>query len=239
MKSLPDAVEADIDAYRAPVERSRVRGLVHDVSAALLQQMYFWGCDVRHPSGNLLIAFGMIKLAREDRHSEGTSRYRMPWQEGIFELHGFCAGWYPKKEAHRGVLFVRGRETLFQCSGGSPLTPGHYEKERFGTANREAMIELCRPMLSWIVEYERWISRVTVPGYRERCWNAFANLRAGKSWLPPQKGLHWIESFLRSPDSTPRAKAILRSLPSGKRRAPKPKPRVNLASPLPSYVSSC
>ena len=34
-------------------------GLLNDFTKALGQQLYFWGCDVRHPQGNLLCEFGL------------------------------------------------------------------------------------------------------------------------------------------------------------------------------------
>ncbi len=185
---------------------SHSRALISDAAGFLRQQMYFWGCDVRHAEGNLLLRYGMLRIERPAHQTEGSSRYRMPWREGVFELHGFCAGWYPQRAGERGVLFIRGKERLFECSAGVPLTPGHYEEERYSLADRDAMLALCRPMFEWVLAYEAWVEEVTVPGYRERCFNAFCALKNGTPWLPPQEALAWIGSFLDAPEKTPRVK---------------------------------
>ncbi len=203
---------ADISVQAAT--RSRLRGLVQDVAGCLAQQMYFWGCDVGHKQGNLLVKYGMMRIARAERHGEGSSRYRMPWLGGTFEVHSFCAGWYPSDESEKGALFVRGKECLYECRGSAPLTPGRYELDRYACANRDEMLSLCVPILAWVANYERWIAANTEVGYRERCWEALGELRHGKPWLPPQVASEWLASFLKDSEATPRAKSVLRS--SGK-----------------------
>lgn len=40
---------------------SRLGGLLRDLTAGLTQQMFFWGKDVVHPDGNLLVRQGFAK----------------------------------------------------------------------------------------------------------------------------------------------------------------------------------
>ncbi len=181
---------------------SRYRALVRDLADALRQQMYFWGCDVRHPSGNLLARFGMERLARPTAEGEGTSRYRMPWRHGVIELHGFCAGWYPPHGS--GILYIRGQHALQRCEGGAPLTPGHYESERLQSATREDLLSLARPFIEWVAHYEAWVHTEAGAAHRERCWRALHTLQRGRPWLPPTEARHWLHTFLHTPHATPR-----------------------------------
>ncbi len=181
---------------------SRRRSLVRDLADALRQQMYFWGCDVRHPSGNLLAQVGMERIARPSAEGEGTSRYQMPWQNGVVELHGFCAGWY-SSEAD-GALYIRGRNALTRCRGGAPLTPGQYEPERLAPATREELLMLVRPLIDWVVAYEEWAEQAAGAAHRARCWAALHTLRRGQPWLAPAQAREWLHTFLHHPEATPR-----------------------------------
>ena len=190
--------------------RSQVRGLIRDAADCLTQEMYFLGCDVVHPSGNLLLRYGMTRIPRAVQHGEGSSRYRMPWMGGTIELHSFCVGWYPEDGTANGVVFVRGREAFFNCSGAEPITPGLYEKERIQSIGRDEMLHRCTPLLSWVAAYERWVPMFAPEGYRAYCWNKLASLRLGKPWLPPDDVQEWILNFIKSPETTLRAKKLLR-----------------------------
>jgi hypothetical protein len=134
--------------------RSQVRALVSDLARMFLQQMFFWGCDAQS-GGNLLVRLGGQRLAREHSCGEGSSRYRWRWEDGTVELHSFCAGWYPDDPTAAGAVFIRGRERFFDCAGGQPLEPGHYDEGRFLHANADEMLALLRPLLSWLADYER------------------------------------------------------------------------------------
>ena len=56
--------------------------------------VFFWGRDVVHPDGNLLVRQGFSKSPSAGL--QGTSCYGLDWQGGRIELHGACAGWYPR-----------------------------------------------------------------------------------------------------------------------------------------------
>ena len=125
---------------------SRRRSLLRDLADGLLQQMYLWGCDVRCRQGNLLVIHGMQRIERADiAKSEGTSRYRMPWEGGVVELHGSYASWSAREVATNGILFVRHRRRLFLCNAGEPVTPGEYEG--IGGGNTDALFESAMPFV--------------------------------------------------------------------------------------------
>lgn len=150
----------------------------------------------------------MTRLERAEVHSEGSSRYRMAWRGGTLELHSFCAGWYPSDG--EGVVFIRNQEHLTSFSGAEPLTPGQYEEKRRINSTTDEMLEMCRPLVEWVAEYESWIEAHTAREYRHTCWMRLLSRMGGRPWLPPSKAATWREHFLADPGSTPRAKELLR-----------------------------
>jgi hypothetical protein len=169
--------------------------------------MFFWGCDVQHSAGNLLVRRGMERVARESAKGEGTSRYRIAHCDGVVELHGFCAGWYPENSAGMGAIFIRERERVGAVRGGCPLTPGRYESERLVAESPDALLGICRPLLEWVAEYERWVRHECSAEYRDECWRRTRSLPARRRWLAPESGLAWLESFLQNPAAARRARA--------------------------------
>lgn len=189
---------------------SRSRSFLRDVACGIGQQMFFWGCDVRHPKGNLLVALGMERLARECAHGEGSSRYRMPWKGGLIELHSFCVGWYPSASENKGAIFIRGQERLLSCQSEMPLTPGRYENERFSRDSSDELLITIRPLLAWIVEYEEQIENIAGPEYRPQCWKRYLSKIGARPWLSPAQSMEWYRNFLDTPEKVQRPKEIRR-----------------------------
>ena len=86
-----------------------------DLARGIGQQMMFWGCDARHSQGNLLSHAGLQRIARTERRSEGSSRYRMPWQDGLIELHSYCVGFYSSEDI--GIIYIRSLQRFRSCLG--------------------------------------------------------------------------------------------------------------------------
>lgn len=203
-------------AFRPNQAASRRRSLVRDVCRCLSQQMVFWGMDAGVPGGNLLLVSGLERIARSEVGGEGSSRYRARWQGGVIELHSFCAGWYPADG--EGVLFVRNRERLHSCPRGRAITPGDY-RSAIGAAPDE-ILPLVRPLVEWVLEYERAVRATTAPGYRELGWSQVVAQMGVRPWLAPDKAIHWMEQFVADPNSAPRARELARRArrPSGANR---------------------
>ena len=182
---------------------SRRRSLVSDLCAGVTQAMGFWGCDARHPAGNQLAAAGFQRLAKDPALTEGSSRYRKPWQGGTIELHSFCAGWYPP--SGEGVVFIRHRQRLYSCAPGDPIEPGRYANRVEGKSN-DLLLGLARPFIAWMLDHERWILRHHGPAYRTACWHHVAQLPGTRPWLEPHAATAWLERLLANPDTTPRAR---------------------------------
>lgn len=194
----PDLVPASAQA--AP-PASRVSGLLRDLTCGLRQQMYFWGRDVKHPDGNLLLAAGLEKS--RSRGLQGTSCYGMAWRGGLLELHGACAGWYGPEG---GFVFVR---TLDRCHGWrapEPPVPGEWPVERMEALPPSALRERMLPFLDWWIGYEEGVVAVHGARYREERHREFKRLPRSKPWLPPAAALRWLRSFREQPAGLDRAR---------------------------------
>lgn len=185
-------------------DASRVRSLLTDFSAGVAQQMVFWGCDARHPTGNLLVRFGMVRLARDGAEGEGSSQYRAAWQGGLVAIHSFCAGWYPAEST--GVVFIRHWKRLVACPGGEPQDPGHYQIVR---TSPDEMLDLVRPLAGWVTEYEKWVVGRMGCDYRKACFRHTLRMPGVRPWLPPARASEWLEGFASDPAGVGRAKEWL------------------------------
>lgn len=145
------------------------------------QQLWCWGCDIRYAAGNLLLAYGFLKLKApaETRQSSAYTLcftngaqvtlwafgvfYGAPTQGGIYLKRGGFAPCYTS--AHRlpieewcAAPACRAPATLAQC------------------ANAQSLLSA---LSMWIADYEAWVSARTAPDYRAACVAAwFAHKRA-------------------------------------------------------------
>lgn len=171
---------------------SRQRAVLRDFSAALGQQMFFWGRDVL-TAGNLLLDYGFQKLPSPGL--KGTSCYRQRWQCGCIELHGSCAGWYPDApQQTAGFLYVR---TLGRCSAhrlSKPIIPGEYESVPVIQDTRTT-IAAAQHFAQWLHHYERWVLSEQGPMYRIACQEMLSRLPRGKPWMTPASAVAWLAQF--------------------------------------------
>lgn len=189
-----------------PLSRQRV--LLRDFSNALRQQMFFWGRDVL-TGGNLLLRHGFEK--RESPGLKGTSCYFKRHEDGLIELHGACAGWYPEEGSDRpGLLYVRasGRCTMHHLH--EPVVPGTYESAVLESRTVEVM-HAAQIFAGWLAEYEAWVVKKEGTAYREGCWRMLARLPKGRPWLPAHQAAHWLRAFSLRGALTPRARQMFDS----------------------------
>lgn len=186
-----------------PISRQRV--LLADFAAALRQQMFFWGRDVMS-GGNLLLRHGFEK--RESSGLKGTSCYRLRHDDGVIELHGACAGWYPQAGNSRpGFLFVRTRGRISTHRLHEPVVPGRYQNEALQNHTIDAMAA-ARRFAGWLADYEAWVRRQMGPGYRRECRDMLASLPNGQSWLPAPEAERWLRLLAAQGPGVPRAKTF-------------------------------
>ena len=167
---------------------------MRDLSAGFSQQMYYWGRDVLHPDGNLLIAHGFSK--RPSEGLQGTSCYSRPWQGGQLELHGSHAGWFGK---HGGFLFIRPLGRCVRWLDDLPPVPGNWQPERFETRAGAALREVSIPFLDWWLEYESAILMCHGKSYRDACYRQYKKLPKSRAWLPPSHAVRWISGLREDP----------------------------------------
>lgn len=209
--TAPDAASTD---RRFPIpaeagrgsEAKRLRVILGDAARGLYAQMYYWGVDVKHPEGNLLVAHGMTRIAKET--AQGTSRYRQAWRGGMIELHGFCAGWYGPEG---GIVFHRSRDTWLAWPGLEPPEPWCLDAARCERPHAVSSAEMLRRaavLLEWVHGYESWAQRQWA-GARERHHQAYLKLRPRRWWLPPAESLAWLRQCAAQPHQAPRPKRLL------------------------------
>lgn len=182
------------------------RGHLNDVTAGLGQQMFFWGRDVL-TGGNLLMSYGMVKNRSEGL--QGTSCYCMPWREGLIELHGACAGWYPAQSQSDGFLFIRNDRRSYVHREPKPVIPGQYDYSRLDSSKLAPLIEASRIFIEWMVRYESWVQREIGLEYRQCCHEMFGRLSSGRTWLAPAEALQWLGRFAQKEGGVVRAKKWL------------------------------
>ncbi len=185
------------------------RGHLNDLTTGLAQQMFFWGRDVMN-GGNLLLQYGFQK--RASTGLQGTSCYSMPWAEGLIELHGACAGWYPKKGQSTGFLFIRHDRRCYTHEQPAPVIPGRYNYDQLESGKLDRLMPASQEFTAWLVDYESWVQETTSPDYRESCHAMFCRLTASQPWLEPQHALAWLRLFAAASPTLPRVKQMRRSL---------------------------
>jgi len=177
---------------------SRMRSLLGDLAKVLDIQMRYWGMDAQGGEKSIMVSTGMLRLARDVSHGEGSSRYRQPWEGGWIEIHSFCAGFYHFQK--RGIVFSRAARRIFCPVVGGVADPRHHRASNAGSPPDEVLRSL-PPFLSWILDYERRVAGLVHHDYRLRCWKKLGSSRFG----PHPNELHeWISNFLLDPTKTPR-----------------------------------
>lgn len=179
------------------------RGLINDLTWALGQQMFYWGRDVL-TAGNLLLQVGFCK--RPSSGLQGTSCYTCGWRDGIIELHGSCAGWYPADGSQPGFLFIRSDRRCYAHLWAEPVIPGHYDYDAMVSGQTHLLLSASRPFVQWLVNYERQINKLVGRGHREACHAMFSRLATSRPWLRPELGLGWLERYADGDPALPRSR---------------------------------
>lgn len=146
--------------------------LVARGTALLKQQCWYWGCDIRRPEGNLLLAHGFARV-RPPEGFDGSSCYALePMPITQLKLWGF--GIYVGRAGAGGLFLDR-----FRCEPrlleAPRLAPTVWRKEhlpdtrRACGSDREQVAVLLANLIGWIVGYEQQIIAQHGLAYREAC----------------------------------------------------------------------
>lgn len=179
---------------------------MRDLAAGFRQQMFFWGKDVVHPDGNLLREQGFQRLPSAGL--QGTSCYRMPWENGVVELHGACAGWFPDSPAEGGFLFIRPVGKCLLWLGAHPPVPGDWPSHQL-SGDSTAVHAAAKPFLRWWLSSEEWVNERLGESYRRDCFRHFRKLPKSRLWLPPAASLSWLRGLHDDPQTLERSRRFL------------------------------
>jgi hypothetical protein len=180
-----------------------------DLADGMRQQMYFWGQDVIHSTGNLFERRGFRN--RTSAGLKGTSCYSLDWQNGVIELHGSHAGWFG---LDAGFLFVRPLGRCLRWHDSMIPIPGQWSAEKFDSRADASLHALAIPFLDWWLDHEHMVERLAGPSYRQDCYRSFGKLPQTRPWLAPQDAIRWVTGLRHTPSTLPRAKNFRRSVRS-------------------------
>lgn len=180
---------------------------MRDLSAAFMQQMFFWGMDAAAPAGNLFVKHGFTKTPSTGL--KGTSCYSLPWEKGQIFLHGACVGWIPR-DGSTGFIFIRPKGKCFRWMDDKPPVPGKWPSEKLAAPSLSADLPAITSFLSWWLGHESRVSAEMGGAYRENCHRKYKSLPKSKPWLAPSDATAWLTSLMANPAATPRAKRFCR-----------------------------
>ncbi len=189
------------------ISKARSAALLRDLAVGLKQQMFFWGKDVLHPQGNLLVRNGFTKRASEGL--QGTSCYGMDWRNGRIELHGACAGWYSLDQP--GFLYIRPFGKCFTWSEHKAAIPGHWAMESL-SLHHSLTFSNALLFIAWWLDYEKNITENLGPTYRAKCFREYKKLPKSKTWLRPDVSIFWLEKMRSCPENLKRARHFIKPI---------------------------
>ncbi len=142
------------------------------------QQCWCWGCDIRRPQGNLLLAFGFKRL-RPPADVSGSSCYRIALPSG----HEVSLWGFGTLIANRGSAMYLGRYQFEPqiCAApgdtGTCWAPSELPPLRRPLSTRELTLAgtLSSDLLRFIGDYESWVAETAGLGYRQRTVDEFKN----------------------------------------------------------------
>jgi len=194
-------------AQATPCKARPPSAILRDLSAALIQQMFYWGMDAAHSGGNIFQKCGFRKSPSAGL--QGTSCYTLSWQGGEIFLHGACVGWFPPKYKG-GFLFIRPLGRCFIWKGMELPVPGKWPCELLAPVDPSDHVTAFGPFLSWLLDHEKMIGREMGEAYRTACHRKYRSLPKSRPWLAPADGEAWMRLLLGNPVQTPSAKRFKR-----------------------------
>ncbi len=172
-------------ATRKPVPETTWRfpeRLVSRGTKLLTQQCWYWGCDVRRPEGNLLLAMGFART-RPPEGVEGSTLYTLEpapgaqvilWSFGIFFGHAGAGGLF--LDRFRFEPLLTNQTTLPPEIWRSEQLPA---LSRAVDADRAHLTALLGDLVRWVVAYEQTVLAVQGLAYREACLAQWSRQKLG------------------------------------------------------------
>jgi hypothetical protein len=170
-------------------------------AAKLLEhQMYFWGMDVLHAGGNLLVALGCIPLRREDA-AHKVRCYAMNTPQGRVILHSTGVLLQPEDGAF-GITYLRPTHRLYHVPPQVMPLPCASDKaipaDLQPVKASEFPSALAR-LLQFVRDYENRAAARLPARAREDAWREHRRTAThGIKWLPPADSRRWLDACLAS-----------------------------------------
>lgn len=147
----------------------------------LHHQCWFFGRDILHPAGNLLIRYGFKRCGVPDG-AAGSNCYRLCraapleinlWGWGVFFGNGSLGGILIKRYDFRPRLFAAGNLNVpvFKSEN---LPPSRVPREDLDIKTaRHLTVDFIR----WITDYETWVEEKCGAKWRRQCLREWENAR--------------------------------------------------------------
>lgn len=145
----------------------------------LHHQCWFFGRDILHPDGNLLLRYGFERF-KAASGKDGTNRYRFAgdksvevdlWGFGLFYGNGTSGGLFIRRYDFNPRLFEHGK------LGSRIFKFDHLPVNRLPVTEPEIANakQLTVDAISWILSYEDWIENTCGKDWRRKCLREWAN----------------------------------------------------------------
>jgi hypothetical protein len=160
--------------------------------------MYFWGKDVVHPEGNLLVAFGGTPFRRDDA-PHAVRCYAFARAQGQLILHSTGAVFQPDEGAC-GVAYLRPAHRLHHVPPGEMPLPCPSAKaiaSSLRTVRPGEFPPALTRLLQCVREYETWAAPLLPAHARHQAWRDYQRTAShGTQWLPPAESRRWLDACL-------------------------------------------
>ncbi len=181
----------------APKTRGRIPRLRSVEAAKFLEhQMYFWGQDVLHPKGNLLVTAGCKRFQRPNS-PHAVHCYTLKTPVASITLHSTGVALQPL-DGSPGVTYLRPTHRLYHDP--QHRLPLPYEKGNLTSLQRILPNEFppaLTTLLTFVRAYEQWAAPQLPPGARLAAWREQKTTATrGVRWLKPKESLEWLDACL-------------------------------------------
>jgi hypothetical protein len=143
----------------------------HRLAELLDQQMWFFGRDIQHPEGNLLLRFGFTR-ERPPVAVSGTSRYTMTTPVGSLTLWGWGVLWRDREPL---ALLMRRHGPGPRLVSAAVAREQVWAHTALTDSRAAASDELARvgmllaDFAGWVHRYERWVRDTCGESWRREC----------------------------------------------------------------------
>lgn len=162
-------------------------GIRKQATLLIDQQFWLFGCDVRFPQGNLLIAHG-FERCRPPEEWKAATQYQLEMPGGCLRLWGF-GFWIKSHQHNQGVLVRRGEFAPRLCALDGPV----WRAESLPCGSLPSSLQeigytwqMIHQVFVWFADYESSVIQQCGLGYRQQCLTAWTKQRLGRAEELPE-----------------------------------------------------